>query len=200
MALHHNNRDTVFMQVSSFEPASAAANSGFPLGEVAPTDQLAYCCLASPGVLALGMEEWIESFHSPDHEPQVSGLLIWEGRLMIHWLEGPRHLLDVLWTQIQNDPRQHCLVLLKHEPGIKKRWFANWQMQPTSRNEMMTIVREARDQAHLAGAKQQEALQHAIGTLSILLNPELTPIYAQFANPANAWIQTLQPIAQAKRA
>jgi Sensors of blue-light using FAD len=188
------------MQVSSFEPVSATANTVSTLGEAAPTDQLAYCCLVSPCVLALGMEEWIESCTSPNREPQVSGLLMWEGRLMIHWLEAPRPLLDVLWKQIQNDPRQHCLVLLKHEQSIKKRWFARWQMQPASRNEMMTIVREARDQAHLAGARQQEALQHAIGTLSILLNPELTPIYAQPVTPASAWIQTLPPIAQAKRA
>jgi hypothetical protein len=191
------------MQASLFEPTQATASLVSVLGELKPepTDQLGYCCLVSPGVLALGIEEWVASFNPPDHEPQVSGLLMWEGRLMIHWLEAPRRVLDTLWTRIQNDPRQHSLVLLKHEQGIKKRWFARWQMQPTSRNEMMTIVREAREEAHQAGAEQEEALQHAMGTLSILLNPELAPIYAQPASQADVWMmQPLQSFPQAKRA
>jgi hypothetical protein len=152
---------------------------------VQPLDQIAYCCLVSPGALASGLADLVVQANQQGSEPAISGLLMWDGRLMLHWMEGARDALDLMWDQVQNDPRQHCLVPLLHRRGVSKRLFSNWQMQPSSRNEMMSIVREARQLAsqplhHEVEMKAQtESMQHAIGTLSILLNPDLAPLYAQ---------------------
>jgi hypothetical protein len=189
-------------------PAASAPSAPVSVGSVsvlsheAALDQLGYCCLVSPGVLALGMEEWIASFNPSGQSAVVTGLLIWDGRLMIHWLEAPRITLDALWERIQSDARQHCLVLLKHERGMAKRLFERWQMQPASRNEMMAIVREAREIASRAEDQAQASWQHAMSTLSILLNPELSPFYAQAQQPVQPAGSQLQgaPVPEARRA
>jgi hypothetical protein len=152
-------------------------------------DQIAYCSVASPSVSALGLVEFIRAANAAQSIAHISGLLMWEGRLMIHWMEGPSQALDQLWAEIQNDPRQHGLVPLLHRRGVEKRLFDRWHMQPASRNEMMAIVREAKEQAGAQSLSQSpaqssahahaEPLQHAIGALSILLNPDLTAFYAQ---------------------
>jgi Sensors of blue-light using FAD len=148
---------------------------------VSRLDQIAYCSIAGPSVMALGIADWVAQANQSTNPPPLSGILMWEGRLMIHWLEGPPAALDALWARIQNDAGQHCLVPLLRRRGVAQRLFANWQMHAASRNEMMAIVREAKEQAGQAAQQQDPAWQHAISTLSILLDPDLTACYAQNA-------------------
>lgn len=150
-----------------------------------PIDQMAYCSIATPSVHALGTAELIAAL-KPGDAQGITGILMWEGRLMIHWLEGPGYALDAFWAHLESDSRQHCLVPLLRKHKAEKRLFTTWTMQPTSRSEMMAIVRETKEQAGRSGDSQALQWQHAISTLSILLDSELTALYAQSANPA-AW-------------
>ncbi len=152
--------------------------------EAQPIDQIAYCCLVAPGVLSLGMADFVAQVNQDKMSASLSGLLMWDGRLMIHWIEGERATLDALWDDIQNDQRQHCLVPLLHKRDVKKRLFEQWQMQPASRNEMMVIVREAREQASRELQPETQSWQYPMSTLSILLNPDLSPFYAQSSRSA----------------
>jgi Sensors of blue-light using FAD len=152
---------------------------------VSHLDQMAYCSIAMPGVMSLGIADWVAEFNAEADQPSISGMLMWEGRLMIHWLEGPPMQLDALWAKIQNDSGQHCLVPLLRRRDVAQRLFATWQMQAASRNEMMAIVREAKEQASQVGQHDCD-WQHAISTLSILLDPDLTDCYAQAAKPQEA--------------
>ena len=154
-------------------------------GMVSFLDQLAYCSIAVPGVMSLGIADWVGEANGEADQPRISGMLMWEGRLMIHWLEGPPMQLDALWAKIQNDSGQHCLVPLVRRCNVRQRLFTAWQMQAASRNEMMAIVREAKEQASQTGQHDPE-WQHAISTLSILLDPDLTACYAQAAKPQEA--------------
>jgi hypothetical protein len=170
------------LQATAVYPATASSSH-----DIAPTisslDQIAYCCIATPGVVSLAWADRLAQANSSLRTPIISGLLMWEGRLMLHWLEGPSAQLQPLWAEIQNDPRQYCLVLLTERRGVAKRLFADWQMQSASRNEIMAIVRKAKEQASQAQPLHDPSLQHAISTLSILLDPDLTECYAQVNKP-----------------
>jgi Sensors of blue-light using FAD len=155
---------------------------------VSDLDQIAYCSIAVPGVLSLCIADWVAQANAKSDQPRISGMLMWEGRLMIHWLEGSPADIDLLWERVQSDAGQHCLVPLLRRSGVEKRLFASWQMHAASRNEMMAIVREAKEQASLTPL-HLASWQHAISTLSILLDPDLTACYALVAKPA-----VVQPI------
>ncbi|MBS7806252.1 BLUF domain-containing protein [Variovorax sp. PCZ-1] len=150
--------------------------------------QIAYCSLASPSVKTLGIVSQLQNM------PQgLTGLLMWEGRLLIHWIEGPEHEVQTVWSQVQNDPHHHCVVRLIHRQGSIKRLFADWQMRATHRQDMMVIVREAKAQASKAASDDTETeqlqWQHAISTLSILLDPDLTRFYSQSAAPSKSMLE-----------
>jgi Sensors of blue-light using FAD len=144
-------------------------------------DQLAYCSLASPSVLSLALVSQLLA------NPQdISGLLMWNERLMIHWLEASAEQIDQLWTHVQSDPQQHCVVRLLHRRDSKKRLFTDWQMRETSRQDMMVIVREAKEEISKPTELefQDSQWQHATSTLGILLDPALTSCYAQTTGSA----------------
>lgn len=103
---------------------------------------------------------------------------------MIHWIEGTASQVGAFWEQVQNDPRQHCVVRLLYRQNAPKRLFMDWQTRQTSRQDMMVIVREAKELSGRESEEQALQWQHAISTLSILLDPELTRFYAQAANSA----------------
>lgn len=153
-------------------------------------DQIAYCCLASPHVNALRLVSDLST-----HPAGITGLLIWEGRLLIQWLEGSAQQIEALWAQVQADVQQYCVVRLLHRQGTPQRLFTDWQMRQISRQEMMKIVREVKAQAAEHNDAHALPWQHAINTLSILLNPELTRFYA---TPAQAEHAVQKPV-MAKR-
>jgi hypothetical protein len=161
-------------------PAKHTTGEAQAGGIPSPIDQLAYCSIATPSVQALCMADLVAAAAHGD-AVGITGILMWEGRLMIHWLEGPSYALDAFWAHMESDPRQHCLVPLLRKRGANQRLFTTWKMQPTSRNEMMAIVREAKEQASRSDDPQALQWQHAISTLSILLDSELTALYAQAA-------------------
>lgn len=159
-------------------PAAKAQFEQTP--ELDQIDQVVYCSLASPDVSALRFTSQLQK-----NSAGITGLLIWEGRLLIHWLEGPAKQIQSLWAQVQSDEQQHCVVRLMYRQAAQKSLFADWQMRSTSRAEMMVIVREVKVLASKERQSDAQARewQHPISTLSILLDPELTRFYAQPAQP-----------------
>lgn len=173
---------TAFVETVVNTPAHVAART--PTNDRQPAvDRLIYCCLASPGVKALGWQDLIAEQTLLEPARKITGLLMWDGRLMIHCLEGPCGWLESTWAQIQSDPRQHCLVMLRYEQDISKRALRRWQMQPVSRGEMVALVRNLREDNARSAQNLQKNLHtddwaHAIGTLSIMLNPDSAALYA----------------------
>ena len=146
-------------------------------------DQIAYCSLASPGVSALQLVSQLQA--SP---ADITGLLIFEGRLLIHWLEGPPEQIQSLWAQVQSDEQQYCVARLMYRQPKSERLFAEWQMRAANRQEMMLIVREIKELVIKDQQTDAQALewQHTISMLSILLDPELTRFYAPPAQAGNS--------------
>lgn len=166
--------------------AEDALNDSDALGLVSHLNQIAYCSVAVPHVMSLHISDWIAQANGPASQPSITGILMWEGHLMVHWLEGSQAQLDALWMRIESDVGQHCLVPLFRRRGIAQRLFSDWQMLSISRNDMIAIVREAKEQAHSSTSVHDAPGQHAISTLSILLDPDLTDCYAQAAKPNTA--------------
>ncbi len=153
--------------------------------QMAPIDQMAYCCIASREIGSLGIIASIQKANQAGAADAISGILMWDERLMIHWLEGTAQALDGLWQQVQNDASQHCVVLLMRRRNAPARLFPNWRIQATHRQDMMAVVREAKAQASRDPDPQALQWQHAISTLSILLDPKLTTFYALSASSAH---------------
>lgn len=153
-------------------------------------DQIAYCCIATPSVQALGIAQQLTELNCGNTDitggSRITGVLMVEERLMIHWLEGPADALDAFWAQIEDDPRQHCLVPLLRKRSVGKRLFEGWKMQHASRNEMMAIVRKAKEQINASSDPQAVHWRHAISTLNVLLDGELTACYAPVARLGKA--------------
>ncbi len=174
------------MQAVSPQPAIHGHHAGAGSGQSAPLEQLAYCSIVVNEIHAMSLMQLMHEAGLADATADITGLLIWDDRLMIHWLEGPQDVLTSLWGHIQNDPRQHCLVPLLHKRGVACRLFEAWRSRPASRSEMMAIVRQAKEQASKDADPQTQQWQHAISTLSIVLDPDLTDFYAQAARPKAA--------------
>ena len=155
-------------------------------------DQMAYCSLASPDVRALQLVSQLQ-----DQPAGVTGLLIFDGSLLIHWLEGPSQQIQSLWAQVQSDAQQHCVARLMYRPAMAKRLFAGWQIRPTNRQEMMLIIRQIKELVIKDQQNDAQALewQHTISTLGVLLDPEFTRFYA----PEQQVQQTEQTISPPSR-
>jgi hypothetical protein len=157
-------------------------------------DQLAYCCLRTPAASLQDTAQRISRMQHEDQSQLLSGLLMWDGRLMIHWLEGERRMLDKLWCDIQNDPHHHCLVLLNQERGVARRVFRRWEMCQTSRNEMRAVVRELRSRAQSSSLIPDTGWIHAMSTLSILLNQDFAPLYAHRTENSSGHAQDMHTL------
>jgi hypothetical protein len=141
-------------------------------------DQIAYCSIATRGLRAASMDDLITRSQHNNTRHGITGMIMRDGDLIIQWFEGSPDAVDRLWDMIQKDERHHCIVQLIHRQGVAQRLFANWSLQTASRNEMMAIIRQARTQALKDQGGQPSPWQHAISTLSILIDPELNAYYA----------------------
>jgi hypothetical protein len=154
-------------------------------------DQIAYCSIATPSLHAAGMDGLITRFQHSNARHDITGMIMRDGDLIIQWLEGPPDAVHRLWVLIQKDERHHCIVQLIHRQGVSKRLFANWSLLTTSRNEMMAIIRHARAHTLKNQDSEPSPWQHAISTLSILMDSELSAYYAnavqtRYSEPASS--------------
>jgi hypothetical protein len=111
--------------------------------------QLAYCSIADqalrdqPAMLSLYAQA-----QQANAEHGITGLMMHHDGLIIQWIEGPALSVKRLWQQIKNDPRHHCIVKLLESSGEFERVFEGWGMQPATRQELLTIVRDASRYSH----------------------------------------------------
>jgi hypothetical protein len=107
----------------------------------------------------------------------ITGVLLADGRLNVHYVEGAEAVVLALWARIQVDPRHHSIVLLHQEPGATKRLFSQHALLrgQASRAEMLSLVRSAYQ--HTEGPARP-AWAHAIAPLIILLDGEFGHAYA----------------------
>ncbi len=160
-------------------------------------DQIAYCSIATRSLRQVSMDELIERSQRNNVLHGITGLIMRDGDLIIQWFEGSQDAVDRLWAMIQQDERHHCVVQLVHRQGVAKRLFANWSLQTASRNEMMAIIRQARAQASKDQGSEPSPWQHALSTLSILIDPELSAFYANALQARRSEPSPSSPLASA---
>lgn len=83
----------------------------------------------------------------------LTGLLVFDGDLFGHYLEGPAPALDALMARIRSDDRHVNFVALLDEPWSGPRLFAQWSVG-------FAIDDEAKPLAQLAPLRGEAALQH----------------------------------------
>jgi hypothetical protein len=138
-------------------------------------DQIAYCSLLTPELLAYGRRRLIEEGGRANVAAGITGLVMMDGKLILHWFEGPSDKVKDLWQKIQADSRHHCIVQLFDRKQVGKRLFADHSLRRASRHEMMALVREAMQESRKAS--EAAAFKHAISILGILMDPEYADFY-----------------------
>jgi hypothetical protein len=108
----------------------------------------------------------------------ITGLLLASDTLFVQFLEGPREAVRALFKRIQRDPRHKCVVELMREADVTDRLYADWSMGygKASRTELMNIVHEAKRRIDMGTPTPWAA---AVGMLTVLLDDEVAPHYAQ---------------------
>lgn len=141
----------------------------------ASVDQIAYCSLVTPELLAYGRRRLIEEGGRANAQAGITGLVMMDTKLILHWFEGPSDKVQDLWQKIQADARHHCIVQLFDRKQVAKRVFTDHSMRRVSRHEMMALVREAMQESRKAS--EAAAFKHAISILGILMDPEYADFY-----------------------
>jgi hypothetical protein len=139
--------------------------------------QIAYCSVAKALPIEQNWQQLIAQFQRNNQKQGITGLMMVDANLIIQWIEGEPAAVDALWARIEHDARHHCIVPLV-ERVAQERLFADWGLRKASRNEMLAIVREARKLAQDQSAADQP-WEHALATLSILIDPDLSAFYAK---------------------
>jgi Sensors of blue-light using FAD len=113
----------------------------------------------------------------------ITGVLLADGRLNVHYIEGAEAVVLALWARIQADPRHHSIVLLHQALGATKRLFPQHALLrgQASRAEILSLVRSA---YQLTEGATRPAWAHAIAPLIILLDGEFGHAYAGVARHA----------------
>jgi hypothetical protein len=139
--------------------------------------QIAYCSVAKALPAPMSWSQLIAQFQIANQQRSITGLMMIDANLIIQWIEGHEVAVDSLWEKIQHDERHHCIVPLV-ERHAHQRLFADWGLRKASRNEMLSIVREAR-KLSTTQPETEQPWEHALATLSILIDPDFSPFYAK---------------------
>lgn len=136
--------------------------------------QMAYCSVLKQQLDAQAVQQIVTQAQQSNSANNITGMLMIEQGLVIQWLEGEQASVRTLWSKLQKDSRHHCMVELLHRDFVPKRLFPDWSMHRTTREEMLSIVHSAREQAE-SGAPSPWA--GAIATMCILIDPEYAKTY-----------------------
>jgi hypothetical protein len=145
--------------------------------------RLMYCSVSRPPLTQGKLSAIFEASKQRNLRDDITGMLLADGRLNIHFIEGPEPAVQALWARIRADTRHHCLVLLLQELGASERLFAEHAMLrgQASRAEMLALVRTAYLQTEGA---HRPVWAHAMAPLMILLDGEFSHAYAGAARHA----------------
>jgi Sensors of blue-light using FAD len=136
--------------------------------------QLAYCSVLKQQMDAGALQNLVEVAQRNNIKNDITGMLLIEQGLVVQWLEGKEATVRRLWAKLQTDSRHHCLVELLHRSFIKERLFPDWAMHRTTREEMLTIIHGAREQAENS---ESSPWAGAIATMCLLIDPEYAKNY-----------------------
>jgi len=95
---------------------------------------LIYTSTPAYPIVDSGMEEILKTAREHNSRFQVTGMLICLPYSFVQLIEGPKEQIQQLYKNIQRDPR-HLKVTILREGPITARYFPNWTMAFTRRNE-----------------------------------------------------------------
>ncbi|MCL4235955.1 MAG: BLUF domain-containing protein [Deltaproteobacteria bacterium] len=72
---------------------------------------------------------------SKNREFEVTGVLMTSGGLFFQVIEGPEHVINQLYHEIQADERHEDILLLSEETNVQTRLFPKWSMKKVDLNE-----------------------------------------------------------------
>ena len=142
--------------------------------------QLMYCSLAAQALDDKELSAICEQAQTMNQMDHITGLLMEDAGMFVQWIEGPKPAVRALWKRLLADPRHHCVVELCQRGEVEARAFPQWSMQHVSRDQLVSIVRDAQLQAQqLAQEGQSNAWGGALDSLVELLNQEEAHAYVQ---------------------
>lgn len=69
----------------------------------------------------------------------VTGVLMSSGGLFFQVIEGPEHVINQLYHEIQADDRHEDIVLLSEETNVASRLFPKWSMKKVDLDEASSL-------------------------------------------------------------
>lgn len=89
--------------------------------------RLLYISTTRPSMDAAELDAILRSSQIANRAKGLSGLLIFDGRRFLQYLEGDEAVVRGLYAKIKADPRHYAVVTLRESHG-KDRQFADWDM------------------------------------------------------------------------
>lgn len=123
-------------------------------------NQLAYRSVAVGEPTAHDLAALLAQSRARNAQLGLTGLLVWDGRRFVQWLEGPQSSLDAVWASLLRDPR-HTDVERLTTPFSDRRLFADWQMQLASGEPLPAVP----DVWPLGAAALEYVMQQQNGTV-----------------------------------
>jgi hypothetical protein len=139
--------------------------------------RLMYSSVCAPDMTPQDLTQIFETGDRNNSRERITGALITNRQLNIHYMEGPEEAVRALWARIQNDTRHHSIVQLYEHVLQGPRLFPDRAMLrgQASKQEILAMVRSAYLRAD---ASSQPEWAQSIGPFMILLDGEFSHVYA----------------------
>jgi hypothetical protein len=139
--------------------------------------RLMYCSVSAAEMTPQVLDQIFDAGTRNNQRHNITGSLISNGRLNMHFLEGPETAVRALWEKIQSDTRHHSIVQIFEQKLQGPRLFPKWALLrgQASKQEMLAMVRCAYLSADAAAWPEWS---HSIGPLMILLDGEFGHMYS----------------------
>jgi Sensors of blue-light using FAD len=105
--------------------------------------QLLYCSLAKQPMAPEALAAMLHIARKKNAVAQITGLLMVHDGIYMQWLEGPEEQVKALWSKLKTDPRHYCVVKLLEIPQAQSRAYPKWSMREVSRDQLLSMVRQA---------------------------------------------------------
>ena len=108
--------------------------------------QMLYSSVLKQSMSPSEIDVLVKNAQRSNQEAGITGMLMMDAGIVVQWLEGDKSVVRELWAKLQRDPRHECMVELMHREYQEKRLYPNWSMHLTTRQNMLAIVHQAREQ------------------------------------------------------
>jgi len=89
--------------------------------------RLIYCSRPTPTCTQKDVREFVEAARSNNAQKGLTGVLCFDEKHFLQWLEGPRAAVNELYCKLVEDARHQHLEILDYGP-INSRHFPRWHM------------------------------------------------------------------------